>query len=131
MNEVIKSEIGAVFIPVSDIEASRDWYCRLLNQPVHGEILFGHLFVIPMQSGPALVLDSKNFTGPQNSKPLFHFNSDSIETAHAHLLAIGAKDTSQIQEGGFVTFKDPDHNLLMIADVPPAEPYKAKAVEAV
>ena len=44
----IAPEIGTVFVPVSDIASSRDWYCGLLGVPADGEILFGHLNVLPM-----------------------------------------------------------------------------------
>jgi hypothetical protein len=119
MAGVIESEIGGVFVPVSNVEAARDWYFRLLDRPIIGEILFGHLCVIPMKSGPALVLDSKGFVGPHCSKPAFHFNTDDVEAAHRHALAVGAAHLSPVQDKVFFTLKDPDGNLLMVADVPP------------
>lgn len=121
---MIRNEIGAVFVPVRDINAARDWYCRLLELPA-GETLFGHLYVLPMRDGPGLVLDSKNFAGPHESKPLFHFNTDDVPAAHAHCAALGVGELGPVTDGAFFTFKDPDGNLLMVADVPPAPRWPA------
>jgi catechol 2,3-dioxygenase-like lactoylglutathione lyase family enzyme len=103
----IAPRIGAVFIPVSDIHAARDWYCRLLGLQPDGEVLFGHIYVLPMNGGSGLVLDSKDYAGPNDRKPLFHFATHDIGAAQ-----------EQIADGVFVRFEDPDGNLLMVADVP-------------
>ncbi|MBP1882480.1 VOC family protein [Sinorhizobium mexicanum] len=120
MVSAIESEIGGVFIPVSNIEAARDWYCHLLGRPADGDIPFGHLYVIAMKGSTALVLDSKGFVGPHVGKPVFHFNADDLSAAHAHVSALDADNVSPITDGAFFTFNDPDGNLLMVANVPPA-----------
>ena len=120
MAGAIEREIGTVFVPVRDIEAARDWYRTLLGHEPGGEILFGHLHVVPMQAGSGLVLDSKGFAGPHDSKPAFNFNTSDIHAAHAQVVALGALDVGAVTDGVFFTFKDPDGNLLMVADVPPA-----------
>jgi catechol 2,3-dioxygenase-like lactoylglutathione lyase family enzyme len=115
----VLNQIGAVFVPVSDIESARDWYCRLLGlEPV--EILFGHLAVLPMREGSGLVLDGKDFAGPHDRQPLFHFDTRDLHAAHAQLEQLGAEALGPVTDGAFFTFKDPDGNLLMVADVPPA-----------
>lgn len=119
MAGLVDNEIGAVFVPVRDIAAARDWYCRLLGQEA-GEILFGHLYVLPMREGSGLVLDSRGFSGPHATKPLFHFNSRDIPAAHRFAGELGVGELSAITDGLFFTFKDPDGNLLMVADVPAA-----------
>ena len=115
---MIRNEIGTVFVPVRDVEAARDWYCGLLGLPADGDILFGHLYVVPMREGSGLVLDSKGFAGPHASKPIFHFNSRDIAGAHARCAELGVAELGAITDGVFFTFKDPDGNLLMVADVP-------------
>lgn len=116
----IDREIGSVFVPVSDIERSRDWYRAFLGLEPGGEILFGHLHVLPMQAGSGLVLDSKGFTGPHDRKPAFHFNTRDIHAARQQAVAVGAQEVGPVTDGVFFTFKDPDGNLMMVADVPPA-----------
>jgi catechol 2,3-dioxygenase-like lactoylglutathione lyase family enzyme len=120
MTGVIEREIGGVFVPVSDIERARDWYSALLGLAPGGEVFFGHIHVLPMTEGSGLVLDSKGFAGPHDKKPVFHFNTSDVHAARAHAVAFGASDVGEVTDGVFFTFKDPDGNLLMVADVPPA-----------
>lgn len=61
MNNPILKQIGTVFIPVSNIENARDWYCDILGVTADGEIQFGHLYVLPME-GTGIVLDSKIYS---------------------------------------------------------------------
>jgi catechol 2,3-dioxygenase-like lactoylglutathione lyase family enzyme len=116
----IKREIGGVFLPVRDIETSRAWYCDLLGLEGLPEIFFGHICVIPMKEGSGFVLDSKNFVAPHDSKPAFHFNSDDIPSAFAYMQAKDITLVGEITDGIFFNFRDPDGNLLMVANVPPA-----------
>ena len=46
----ILSKIGTVFIPVRNIEEARDWYCDILGLSAEGEILFGHLYIVPTKN---------------------------------------------------------------------------------
>jgi catechol 2,3-dioxygenase-like lactoylglutathione lyase family enzyme len=119
MASPIKNEIGTVFVPVSNVEAARDWYCRLLAVPLP-EIIFGHLCVIPMRDGSGLVLDDKDFAGPHASKPIFHFNTNDVPGARAFVVSLGVAGVGRVTDDAFFTFKDPDGNLLMVANVPPA-----------
>jgi hypothetical protein len=50
--------------------------------PADGEILFGHLYVIPM-NGTSIVLDSKIYAEDNVFRaPAFHFNTTNIEEAY-------------------------------------------------
>jgi hypothetical protein len=69
----ITPRIGTVFVPVSDVEAARDWYCRLLGVPADGEILFGHLYVLPVE-GTGLVLDSRMTPQTSRQRTLLRLN---------------------------------------------------------
>jgi len=112
----ITNQIGAIFIPVADIERARDWYCELLGLPNDGEIIAGHLYVIPMQ-GQALgvVLDSKIYSEEHVFKvPAFHFNTDHIENAYAYMKSKNVQLTTVIENGHWFAFKDPDGNELMV-----------------
>lgn len=117
MNDVVHNHIGGVFLPVSNIEAARDWYCALLSLE-RGEIQFGHIYVVPMRAGSNLVLDSKDFRGPHDRKPAFHFMTRDIRSAYSYMKEKGVQLAGDIVDGVFFNFKDPDGNLLMVADVP-------------
>lgn len=60
MNPIL-NEVGTIFIPVEDIQKARDWYCDVLGLPADGDILYDHLYVIPM-NGTGIVLDSKTYS---------------------------------------------------------------------
>lgn len=113
MNPIL-NQIGSVFIPVSNIEKARDWYCALLGIPADGEILFGHLYVLPMQ-GTGLVLDSKIYATDHVFKvPAFHLNTNNIEEAYQFMKSLNVELVTEIEHGHWFNFKDPDGNLLMV-----------------
>ncbi|WP_379134320.1 VOC family protein [Paenibacillus sp. sgz500958] len=114
MTSPIMNQIGAVFIPVSDIEKSREWYCRLLGLPQDGEVLFGHLYVVPME-GAGIVLDSKIFTQECIlTAPVFHLNTQDIDAAYDFVKHSGAEILTDIEHDHWFNFKDPDGNVLMV-----------------
>lgn len=110
----ILNQIGTVFIPVSHIERARDWYCELLGVPADGEILYGHLYVLPMQ-GAGIVLDSKIYAEDKVFQvPAFHFNTNKIEEAYQFMKDKNVNLVTEIEHSHWFNFKDPDGNLLMV-----------------
>ncbi|MBO0992459.1 VOC family protein [Bacillus sp. SD088] len=114
MRSPILTEIGTVFIPVSNIDKARDWYCDILGLTVEGDIQFGHLYVIPM-NGTGIVLDSKIYAKDKVFKtPVFHFNTEDIEEAFQFMKNKGVNLITNIEHGHYFNFKDPDGNILMV-----------------
>ncbi|WHZ56053.1 VOC family protein [Metabacillus hrfriensis] len=110
----ILNKIGTVFIPVSNIEQSRDWYCDILGLQADGDIQFGHIYVIPL-NGTGIVLDSKIYTEHNIIKtPLFHFNAENIEEAYTFMKKKNIDVITEIEHNHYFNFKDPDGNHLMI-----------------
>jgi catechol 2,3-dioxygenase-like lactoylglutathione lyase family enzyme len=113
MANPVLNQIGTTFIPVSDIERARDWYCDILGLPADGEILFGHLYILPM-NGTDIVLDSKIYSEERIYKaPPFHLNTNNIEEAYEYMKSKNVKITTNI-EGNWFNFEDLDGNHLMI-----------------
>lgn len=114
MKNPILNQIGTVFIPVSNIEKARDWYCDILGLPADGEIQFGHIYVIPM-NGTGIVLDSKIFSEDKIIKtPLFHLNTENIEEAYQYMKDKQVDLLTEIEHDHYFNFQDPDGNHLMI-----------------
>ncbi|HAM80263.1 VOC family protein [Ornithinibacillus bavariensis] len=114
MSSPILNQIGTVFIPVSNIEKARDWYCEMLGIKVEGDIQFGHLYVIPME-GTGIVLDSKIYAKDKVFRTAaFHFNTENIEEAYCYMKEKGVELISDIEHNHYFNFKDPDGNMLMI-----------------
>lgn len=113
MNPII-NQIGTIFIPVSNVEKARNWYCDILGLACSGEILFGHLFIIPM-NGTGIVLDSKIYSEETRLKtPLFHFNTNNIEQAYKYMKNKNVKLTTAIEHNHWFNFEDSDGNHLMV-----------------
>lgn len=114
MDNPILNQIGTVFIPVSNIEKARDWYCDILGVKTDGIIQFGHLYVLPME-GTGIVLDSKIYSADRVFKtPAFHFNTNNIEDAFHFMKDKDVDLLTQIEHNHYFNFKDPDGNILMI-----------------
>jgi len=110
----ILNQVGTIFIPVKNIEEASNWYCEILGLPRDGEILYGHLYILPM-NGTGIVLDSKIFSEENIIKtPLFHFNTDNIESAYEYMKSISVHLTTGIEHNHYFNFKDPDGNHLMV-----------------
>ncbi|OPA73729.1 glyoxalase [Paenibacillus selenitireducens] len=114
MSSPILNQVGAIFIPVQDIEQARDWYSNILGLPVEGDILHGHLYILPML-GTGVVLDSKIYApGRTFQTPAFHFNTEHIEEAYEFMQKHQVKLLTPIEHGHWFNFEDPDGNMLMI-----------------
>lgn len=114
MDNPILKQIGTVFIPVSNIENARDWYCDILGVKTDGEIQFGHLYVIPLE-GIGIVLDSKIYSRESvYTTPVFHLNTNNIEAAFQYMSNKGVNLITEIEHNHYFNFTDPDGNVLMI-----------------
>ncbi|WP_336785500.1 VOC family protein [Paenibacillus sp. MMO-177] len=110
----ISNKINGIFIPVSNVENARDWYCDILGLPADGEIYFGHIYVLPME-GPNIVLDSKIYSRENLYKaPAFQFHTEDIEQAYAFMQEKKVELITGIENGHWFNFKDPDGNMLMV-----------------
>lgn len=113
MNPIL-NKIGTIFIPVSNVEEARDWYCDILGLKAEGEILYGHLYIVPMD-GTGIVLDSKIYSEQNTFKtPLFHFNTNNIEQAYEYLKSKNVELTTEIKHNHWFNLKDPYGNHLMV-----------------
>jgi len=77
MASVIRNRIPGVFIPVRDIQSAKEWYCNLLGLEPSGEILHGHLYILPMENAVNVILDSKIFSEEKVFQiPAFQFETE-------------------------------------------------------
>nr|WP_241158568.1 VOC family protein [Cohnella candidum] len=112
---------GSNFVPVRDIEKARDWYCRILGMPVESaEIMNGHLCPLPMEE-PGIILDTmpgwggKEPDGPPTFQtPAFMLLTKDIEAAYRFMKEQDVELVTEIENGHWFVFRDPDGNLLMV-----------------
>jgi len=111
----IQHQIGTIFIPVSNIEKAKNWYCHVFDFPRENEILFNHLYVLPMTNGTDIVLDSKIFSKEAIYKtPACHFNTKDIKEAYNYLKNKDVNIITEIEHDHWFNFQDPDGNVLMV-----------------
>jgi predicted enzyme related to lactoylglutathione lyase len=121
MSSPIKRQVGQVFIPVRDMQAAASWYAELLGLE-HETGRLSHedtIFDIPTETGPRLCLDANRPDFVASGPARFFFWTSDMEATVRHLGEIAADEISEVHDIGslcFVTFKDPDGNLLMVAE---------------
>ncbi|MNO16545.1 Glyoxalase-like domain protein [compost metagenome] len=114
MHNPVTNHISAIFMPVSNVESARDWYCDLLGLSADGDIIAGHLYILPLH-GLNIVLDSKIYNeGSIYKNPAFHFDTDNIEEAYEYIKSKNIELVTGIENGHWFSFKDPDGNHLML-----------------
>lgn len=115
MSNPIKKRMNGVFIPVSNLEQARDWYCRLFDIPNDGEIFFGHIYVIDLEGSASLILDSKIYAPDHVYKvPSIQLASDDIQQSYEYVKSLGIEPITDIENGHWFNIQDPDGNVLMI-----------------
>ena len=120
MSSPLSTSVGQVFIPVRDMREAVAWYSRLFGLDVDAGRL-GHddtIFDIPTDGPPYLCLDANQPDFVASGPARCFFLTDDLDSTLTHLAAVEARDVSPVEDIGslrFVTFRDPDGNLLMAA----------------
>ncbi|WP_200889588.1 VOC family protein [Cohnella kolymensis] len=116
----VKNKVGSIFIPVRNIEQSREWYCRLLGLPTDCPIMNGHLCPLPMD-GTGLILDTMPMWGgnepggaPNLKTPAFMLVTDDLQVSYEFAKTNNINIVTDIQYDHWFIIKDPDENMLMI-----------------
>jgi predicted enzyme related to lactoylglutathione lyase len=112
----IANRIGQVFVPVSDMSCAIAWYSQLFGLPMQSASHEGTIYDVPMVGETRLTLDA-NKPVANSSQPLCFFWTADIEAAARFLRGLGAEIVAGPEDVGsisFVTFRDPDRNLLMV-----------------
>lgn len=121
MTSPIKSQINTVFVHVSDLRKSVEWYAGLLGQTYEPTEVSDPVYNMKIDHHTGLTLDA----GPEKEKkiiiptsyPLFNFHTDDIHASYEFVKESGIELDSGIVEFddfSFFTVKDPDHHVIMI-----------------
>lgn len=121
MNSPIKNQMNTVFVHVSHLKESVQWYSQLLGQNVDLTEVSNPVYNIEVNHYTSLTLDA----GPtgiekdiKNIKfPLFNFHTDDIHQSYAYVKKLGYQIMSDIikfDNFSYFNISDPDDNLIMI-----------------
>jgi predicted enzyme related to lactoylglutathione lyase len=117
----IKNEMGAVFVHVSDLKKSVEWYSKLLGFDVEDREITSPVYNIPIRGTTGLTLDDHtfdpNFKRQPGSGPIFNFMVEDIDRAYSFIQESGIEIVREIERIGehfaWFNFADPDGNVLM------------------
>ncbi|WP_095742904.1 VOC family protein [Sediminibacillus massiliensis] len=121
MSRPIKNQINTIFIHVSDLKKSVQWYSRLLNQEVDLTEVAKPVHNLVMNQYTGLTLDA----GPPgehkeispSSNPLFNFHTDEIRESYEFVKELGCAietDIVEFDDFAYFNISDPDGNIIMI-----------------
>lgn len=121
MKSPIANRVDTIFVHVTDLSRSVEWYSKLLGVEVEGEVQ-GPIYTFDMGEGrPGLTLDNHCLDDVYELKPLnhplFNMSAADINAAYDYVKEIGTKYISDIQhfpDLSDFSFEDPDGNIIMI-----------------
>ncbi|RSD29109.1 VOC family protein [Mesobacillus subterraneus] len=119
----ITNKVNNVFIHVSDLKKSVQWYCDLLGIPFNADEIESPVYNIPVNSATGLTLDDHTFDPGFKLHPsghvLFNFFAEDIDAAYDFIKSNEIKvvrDLERIGDFAYFNFSDPDGNVLMICN---------------
>jgi catechol 2,3-dioxygenase-like lactoylglutathione lyase family enzyme len=119
----IACKINNVFIHVSDLKKSAEWYSDLLGLPINKDEVHSPVYNIPVTSETGLTLDDHTFDPGFKLNPsehvLFNFFVKDVDEAYQFIQNKGiiiVKGIERIGVFAYFNFKDLDGNVLMICN---------------
>ncbi|RPF55288.1 VOC family protein [Aquisalibacillus elongatus] len=123
MKSVIKSQINTVFIHVSDLRESVNWYSQLLGHDVDLSKVSDPVYNFQLNHHTGLTLDSGPNGETKDIKasqyPLFNFHTDDIQKSYEDLQKQGYQietDIIEFDDLAYFNVSDPDQNIIMICN---------------
>ncbi|MGX9135036.1 VOC family protein [Rummeliibacillus sp. JY-2-4R] len=119
----IARKVNNVFIHVSNLRKSAEWYSDLLGIPFDTNVVKSPVYNIPITAETGLTLDDHtfdpNFTLNPSNHVLFNFFVKDIDEAYNFIKNKGIEVVREIERIGdfaYFNFQDLDGNVLMICN---------------
>ncbi|KMJ57759.1 hypothetical protein AB685_12980 [Bacillus sp. LL01] len=119
----IKNQMNGVFIHVTNLKKSADWYANLLELEVDLDTVESPVYNIPLNGTTSLTLDDHTFDPTFNHEPsaapLFNFYSPDIDEAYQFIQNKRIEVVREIERVGdtaWFNIKDPDGNVVMVCN---------------
>ncbi|MBB2480777.1 VOC family protein [Bacillus sp. APMAM] len=121
MQSPIVNQINTIFVHVSDLGRSVEWYSKLLDQEYNLAEVHPPVYNMKINHHTGLTLDAGlSETTKQinpSGNPLFNFHTNDIDEAYEYIKQLGYKMESDIvrfEDFAFFNVSDPDKNIVMI-----------------
>ncbi|GGA31290.1 VOC family protein [Psychrobacillus lasiicapitis] len=119
----IACKVNNVFIHVSNLEKSVEWYSKLLGIPFQKDHVSSPVYNIPVSGDTGLTLDDHTFDPGFKLNPsnhvLFNFFVKDIDEAYKFIKNHGitvVREIERIGDFAYFNFQDLDGNVLMICN---------------
>ncbi|MDG5472237.1 VOC family protein [Jeotgalibacillus sp. ET6] len=121
MKHPIDNKMNTVFVHVSDLKTSAQWYAKLLGQEINTQEVQLPVWNMKIQGHTGLTLDagkdSKKVVTP-SPYPLFNFHTDNLEKALQFVMeemkVEEIVEKTEISDFSYFLIKDPDGHCIMI-----------------
>lgn len=115
----IHNAVGSVFIHVSDLIRSAEWYSMVMGLPLLEERLNGGpVYWLELEGGTGLTLDDNRSNDAAAPHVLFMYKTDDIEASYRYLEEKGVRILFPIERPhpglAYFNFADPDGNAIMV-----------------
>ncbi|RKN60383.1 VOC family protein [Paenibacillus ginsengarvi] len=111
----IKPIVPAVFVYVTDVKKSVEWYCKLLGLPIPEKTREDiHIFGLSDSFCSNIFLTKRAQVNP-SSEPIFSLTAPDNETTFQFLSDLGVEIVHKNQD--VIHFKDIDGNVLMACSI--------------
>ncbi|MFD1206027.1 MULTISPECIES: VOC family protein [Sporosarcina] len=119
----IKNQMNGVFIHVSDLKASAQWYSDLLGLDLDIEKVVSPVYNLPIIGTTSLTLDDHtfdlHFKHTVSPSPIFNLYAPEIEQAYQYVKDKGiqiVREIEWVEETAWFNIKDIDGNVVMICN---------------
>lgn len=119
----VKNKMNGVFIHVTNLKASVEWYGNLLGLDIDLGKVASPVYNIPIEGSTSLTLDDHTFDpGFKHNispSPIFNFYAPDITEAYQYIrekeIEI-VRETEWVEDTAWFNIKDPDGNVIMICN---------------
>lgn len=119
----IKNQMNGVFIHVSNLKKSAQWYSDLLGLDLNLDSVQSPVYNIPLVGSSSLTLDDHTFDPGfkhmPTDAPLFNFYAPDIDEAYQYIQTKGieiVREIERVGETAWFNIKDLDGNVVMICN---------------
>lgn len=114
----IENTVDSVFIHVTDLRRSAEWYSMVMGLPLLEERLNGgNVYWLELAGGTGIILDDNGSNGPDVPRVRFMYKTSDIEASYRYLEEKGVRvfPIDRPHPGlAFLRFFDPDGNSIMV-----------------
>ncbi|XEC92955.1 VOC family protein [Paenibacillus tarimensis] len=115
----IQNVVGSVFVHVTDLRRSAEWYSMVMGLPLLEERLNGGpVYWLELENGTGLILDDNRNNDSDAPRVLFNYKTSDAEVSYRYLEQMDAKLLYPIERPhpglAYFSFEDPDGNAIMV-----------------